>query len=776
MTNLRHACRIAYVIATLQLMAHGTAAPGEDRVAAIMPTPLRDVQVRGDLRERMQRGAKYLDQATRKDLWSGFERKLGDDDSAGMWGGDWPGRTLEVYAAASSALGHPASSRFAEVGYGLIANQASDGSFRNGASEKDDVATQNRKYTGFWFGNARAMNGLLEAHLYDGDREPAWLQAAKGLGDYYNAHYFDAKHHAGSFSWVGDEALAKLYRETGEQKYLDCALRIAESIPPINPESQHAHSYLLSLRGIVQTCELAPGNSMNKALLRKVNEQYAFVRDRVMWPGGGIIEHLGNRKDHCINYWFDEGCAVCDWLGLNLDLWRTTRESRYLDMAERVALNHFLFDQDAGGGFCGDRGVDSPREGTPWPFCCAMHGIRTLAELTRYVGLTNGKEIWLGLYYPATISLVVAGQKTVLELETNYPADGALSLTVRDAGGAEFPIKFRVPQWSKALNLTVNGQAIQAAVDAGYCAVKRKWAPGDRVVMELDLPLRTEARNRFIGDGPDADASRVSLWQGPRQMVYNQELNNHLWKLRPGPAALCYAYQAYGELRRDQSVRGTPLKIGGREYRKGLGVQAVSELVFRLGGQFKEFQADIGVDACAEGNGSVRFKACVDGLVRQADPSRATSGGKQEGMVETIYGFAVSAMTGKDAPRSIRILLDGAEELRLSVDEAVNGLKDDCADWADARLVRADGSAVYLSDLPDERKLGLPSDWVAVTLSESPAMPRQAGGLALLGKIDGQTVPVHFSFLAPLGSDLVRHRPVLVSWILPAPINDPTEK
>jgi hypothetical protein len=416
------------------------------------------------------------------------------------------------------------------------------------------------------------------------------------------------------------------------------------------------------------------------------------------------------------------------------------------------------------------------REGTPWPFCCAMHGVRTLAELTRYVGLSDGNAVWLGLYYPAAASLTIAGQKVVLDLETNYPADGVLSLTVRETGGAEFPIKIRVPQWSKVLNLTVNGQTMPASVDSGYCTLQRTWAVGDRVMLELNLPLRTEPRNHFIGDGPDADASRVSVWQGPRQLVYNQEVNNHLWKMRPGPAALRYVYQAYGELHRDQSVHGTPLKIGGREYRKGLGVHSVSEMVFRLGGQFKEFQSDIGVDASAEGKGSVRFKVCVDGLVRQADASRASSGSKQEGMVESLYGFSVAAMTGKDEARSVRVALDGAEELRLVADEAVDGLDKDFADWADARLIRANGSVVYLSDLPDEQKLGIPSDWVAVELAETPDAAANPGSLALVGKTDVQTAPVYLNFLAPLGGDLARHRPTLVSWLRPAPAREQSEK
>jgi DUF1680 family protein len=746
------------------LLALSSVGVGADIAIPVPPTPLQDVQVRGDLCDRMQRAVKYLDQAPREQLWNGFQRKLGADDSVAMWGADWPGRTLEAYAMTSMALGHPSSARFAEVGYGLLANQSPEGSFLNGEPIAPDPAAFERKCTGFWFGNARGMMGLLGAQQYDGAREAAWLQAARKLGDFYVAHYFDADQRGtpGSFWWVGTEAMAQLYRETGERKYLDTGLRIAESIPPVNRGSQHTHSYLLALRGIVQLCELSGGN---ESLMRKVLDQYAFFESQVMWPGGGIVEHCGNREAHNLCYWYDEGCSVCDWLGLNLDLWRVTRDSRYMDMAERVACNHLLFDQDAGGGFCGDRGVDFVREGEPWPFCCAMHGTRTLAELTRYVGMTDGKQVWINLFYPATVALTVAGQRMVMDLETNYPADGNLTLTMREAGEREFPVKVRVPQWSRVLKVLVNDQATAPTIEAGYCVLTRRWAKGDRVLVELDVPLRSEARRRFIGDVADADYSRVSVWHGPRQLVFNQELNNHLWKLPPVQPALRYSYQTYGELQRDKSVQNTPLKIGKKEYRKGLGVHSVSEVVFCLGGQFSEFRSDIGVDSSAGGDGAVRFKVCVDGVVKCGDAVRASIGGDDKGMVETPYGFAVLAMTGKDESRSIRVNVQGAEEIRLVVDDAVNGQKNDFADWADAQLIKADGSVVHLSDLPDERNLGLPHDRVTVELAISKDETPRDGVVSLAGKLEGKSTAVNFSYLSNLGGELIRHRPVLASWL-----------
>jgi hypothetical protein len=486
-----------------------------------------------------------------------------------------------------------------------------------------------------------------------------------------------------------------------------------------------------------------------------------------MWPGGGIIEHLGSREHYSLNYWFDEGCSVCDWLGLNLDLWCYTQHSRYLDMAERVALNHLMFSQDAEGGFCGDRSVDFVREGEPWPYCCAMHGTRTLAELTGYIGLSDGNQVWIGLFYPATVSLTVFGEPVVMDIETAYPQTGKVTLTMRQAGDWEFPLRVRVPGWSRIRKLAINGRLMAGSSEAGYSVVKRRWANGDRVLIEFELPLRQEARRHFIGDPVGTDYSTVSLWCGPQQLVFNQQLNNHLWKLRPARPALRYIYQTYGELQRDKSVQGNNLRIGKKEYSKGLGVHAVSEMVFYLGGQFKEFRSDIGIDSSARGDGAVRFRVCVDGAVKPVDRLRIFA--DEKGKDEVVDKVSLSLMTGKDDPRSIRVDVQGAQEIRLVVDEALRGLKDDYADWADARLISADNQVVYLSDLPDERTLGLPCDWLDINVEQLKNETLDGGPILLSAKVDGKTVPVYFNCLSDLGTELIQHRPVLVSWLHAAP-------
>ena len=134
-----------------------------------------------------------------------------------------------------------------------------------------------------------------------------------------------------------------------------------------------------------------------------------------------------------------------------------------------------------------------------------------------------------------------------------------------------------------------------------------------------------------------------------------------------------------------------------------------------------------------------------------------------EGQVQSLYGFEVTAMSGRDPARSIQVNVADAKLLTLVVDEAVNGLAKDYANWAGARLIKEDGTVVYLSDLPNDRDKGIPFDQLEIDEEnvQNIAKERVVFGVS----IGGKDVPVVFSFLDSLGYDLMKNRPVLRSYV-----------
>ena len=124
-----------------------------------------------------------------------------------------------------------------------------------------------------------------------------------------------------------------------------------------------------------------------------------------------------------------------------------------------------------------------------------------------------------------------------------------------------------------------------------------------------------------------------------------------------------------------------PLKIGETEYTRGLYCHAVSQVVVRLPRPGKTFQAVIGVDTNEQtqgGRGSVVFSVEVSG-----QPAMQ-SGLMREGM----------------PGEPIQVELQGTQEFVLHVSDGGDGISCDQADWADARVILADGETVWLADLP----------------------------------------------------------------------------
>lgn len=118
--------------------------------------------------------------------------------------------------------------------------------------------------------------------------------------------------------------------------------------------------------------------------------------------------------------------------------------------------------------------------------------------------------------------------------------------------------------------------------------------------------------------------------------------------------------------RRDRSVSNRPLRLGGVEYAKGLGVHSRSDITFATDGKYAQFAAVIGIDDCARPRGNVVFRVLAD------DREAFTSG----------------PVTGRDEPRPIVVDIRGAKRVRLIVEYGEELDLGDHADWAHARFIR----------------------------------------------------------------------------------------
>lgn len=137
--------------------------------------------------------------------------------------------------------------------------------------------------------------------------------------------------------------------------------------------------------------------------------------------------------------------------------------------------------------------------------------------------------------------------------------------------------------------------------------------------------------------------------------------------------------QDFGQLERGRSVMKSPLLIGGVTFRHGLGTHANSDLLATLPNGAKTFEAKVGVDSDHNAGGTVVFSV--------------EAGGKELFRSDVLRGGGQPVNVHVDLPENTRTL-------RLIADTTPDGPSADHADWADAKVVTADGSSVWLDELP----------------------------------------------------------------------------
>ena len=161
---------------------------------------------------------------------------------------------------------------------------------------------------------------------------------------------------------------------------------------------------------------------------------------------------------------------------------------------------------------------------------------------------------------------------------------------------------------------------------------------------------------------------------------FSEWVENTFLGIRPTSAkiGLQDVKQGWGELRRGKTIELNPIRIGARHFAKGLGIHAVSEVNVFLPTPARRLTAHIGIDDETKGLGSVIFTVETEG--REL--------------------FRSGVCRGHDAPVPISVELNGAKKVTLRVLDAGDGVIHMAhADWADAKILLADGHEILLDEL-----------------------------------------------------------------------------
>ena len=234
----------------------------------------------------------------------------------------------------------------------------------------------------------------------------------------------------------------------------------------------------------------------------------------------------------------------------------------------------------------------------------------------------------------------LAGDGGIIEVVVNGSAVGA-GLAPPTEGRAS-PAPTSAGKW----NLAATRKNLQGGIrDAFFVVPRRLLAAQGRQKIEL----------RHTG----ATGTTYAVWAMSAKSV-----NVPLGQIGP-----IYAAQAVGEMHLHRNAVGDALKIGTDEFPRGIGTHAWSLIEYPLNGQFAEFRVKVGVDACSDGRGSVRFEIIGDG---ETLPLL----GRDNELAKSSV-----TVTGLTDPAEYAVSVKCIDRLTLVVHEDENGNKGDAANW-----------------------------------------------------------------------------------------------
>jgi uncharacterized protein len=349
-----------------------------------------------------------------------------------------------------------------------------------------------------------------------------------------------------------ETALAELYRETGHRPYLDLASQFVEQRGHgLAGDSGRGHRYLqdeVPVREAVTeeghavralyleagVTDVASETGDGDLLAVSVRRWEDMVTAKTYLTGGNGSRHsdeaFGDRFELPPDRAYNETCAAIASFHWSWRLLLATGEARYADLMERLLYNAF----GASISTDGQRFFyvnplqrrwdhvegDDPARRHEWfsCACCPPNIMRLLASLQHYLASTAGDTLYLHQFAGATVQAPVAGGTLDVAMTADLPWSGRVAVQVTEAPPDPCGLALRIPSWSEAPELTVNGAPVAATATHGYLTVTRRWQPGDVLAWTFTLTPR------WVYPHPRIDAVRgcTAIERGPLVYCFEQ--------------------------------------------------------------------------------------------------------------------------------------------------------------------------------------------------------------------------------------------------------------
>jgi DUF1680 family protein len=347
---------------------------------------------------------------------------------------------------------------------------------------------------------------------------------------------------------VIEMGLVKLYRVTGEKKYLDLAKFFLDirgpkgqaynqaNLKPVDQTEAVGHSvratYMYSGMADIAAIE----NSA--AYLNAITKIWGDLVYGKMYLTGGIGASGGNEgfagpfvlpnmSAYC------ETCASIGDIFFNHRLFLLHGQSKYIDILEKTLYNSML----SGVSLSADRFFypnplesNGKQQRQAWfgCACCPSNVARFVPAIPGYIYAVTNKELYINLFISNDAKVKIGNREVGVTQKTNFPWDGKVEININPERSGNFILKIRIPGWaqnealpgglykftdlnSEPVKLMINGKDSELKSADGYAVISRRWKSGDRIEIEFPMPVRKVIADKRVTE----DKDKIAFQRGP---------------------------------------------------------------------------------------------------------------------------------------------------------------------------------------------------------------------------------------------------------------------
>ena len=157
--------------------------------------------------------------------------------------------------------------------------------------------------------------------------------------------------------------------------------------------------------------------------------------------------------------------------------------------------------------------------------CCAAIGSAGVGIFLSNAVIVNGDMVTVNFYEKGSAQLTVNGTAVTLNFDTEYPKDGKINITVATEKPTEFTLKLRSPAWRDA--------------PKGYMVDRRVWN-NDKIELSWDMPIKLHYPEHWEEDVIYTDMSGITelSYAALPTKVYHKEEEDNYVALTRGPITL----------------------------------------------------------------------------------------------------------------------------------------------------------------------------------------------------------------------------------------------